>query len=57
MAPLALLKGVESFLDYVFGVFFGSIPLILWWLYFRKSKLVREIYGHNMKGLPWQRGS
>jgi len=57
IAPLSLLKGIESFFDYVIGVFFGSIPLILWWLYFRKSKLVCEIYGHNMKGLPWQRSS
>lgn len=34
---------------YAVDCILGSIPLFLWWRYFRKSKYINELYGENMR--------
>ena len=52
MLPFSLLsKGLESLIEYAVAACISSIPLVLWWMYFRQSKRVRDLYGHNMDGL------
>ena len=56
MLPLVfLIDDTLSFINYIIDVSVGSIPVILWWMYFRKSKHVREVYGKNMDGLRRQK--
>jgi hypothetical protein len=55
MLPFSFVtNGLLSFLEYVTGVAVSSIPVILWWFYFRRSKLVHSVYGRNMEGLRRQ---
>lgn len=46
-----LTGGILQFFDFALKALFGSILLILWWFYFRRSKMVRAVYGKNMDGL------
>jgi hypothetical protein len=42
---------------FVGSVLVGSIPLLLWWIYFRRSKYVRAVYGQNMRSLFGKKSS
>lgn len=47
---LAVNHNPETIGEFIGAVLFGCIPLLLWWLYFRRSKYIHAMYGQNMKG-------
>ena len=47
----------EALGTFIGSVLVGSIPLLLWWRYFRRSTYVRAIYGQNMRRLFGRKAS
>jgi hypothetical protein len=57
LVALAINHDLMATLDFIIDVGVGSIPLVLWWLYFRRSKYIRAMYGQNMRSLLGRKAS